>query len=649
MTTKRSSNVTRRQFLATAAAGAAGAKYGLAVKPSRAWGNTAEHTVLVEAEGFQEFGGWVNDTQMMDQMGSPFLMAHGLGRPVEDAVTHVAFPAAGRYRVLVRTRDWGATFDAPTSPGRFQVLVNREPLPIVFGTNGEAWDWQEGGVVDISEDNLEVEVALCDLTGFNGRCDAIVFTTDSDFTPPNEGEDLARFRRELLGYPETPEDGGTYDLVVVGGGIAGMCAAISASRLGLSVAALAQDRPVLGGNNSSEVRVGPLFGRIHMPPYPALGGVVRELSPVAATNAEPAEDYQDGKKLEVVRGESGVELLLNMRVNEVELDGRRIVAVVAQDVHTGRRIRLAAPCFADCTGDGNVGYLAGADYRHGREGRDETGESLAPDAPDGLVMGASVMWRSKEAGEVTPFPETPWAIQFTEENYQRATDGGWNWETGYYWHMVDEFEKIRDHGLRAVFGNWAYQKNRVRDPEEAARYATRELEWVAYIAGKRESRRLLGDVILQQQDIEEQREFPDASVTTTWPIDLHRPRHDQVEQFPGEEFRARSPHTEIEPYAIPYRCLYSRNVDNLFMAGRNISVTHVALGTVRVQATTGMMGEVVGMAAAVCKRHGADPRDVYTDYLDELKERMTEGVGELPLPEFPEGEVGIRARDVHDL
>ncbi|MFO7774827.1 MAG: FAD-dependent oxidoreductase [Candidatus Hydrogenedentota bacterium] len=624
---KQASSLTRRQFLAAAAAGTAGAGYGLAVKPSRIWGAGPEHTVLVEAEGFEQFGGWVHDTQVMDQMGSPYLMAHGLGRPVEDAVTHVEFPAAGQYRVLVRTRDWGATFDAPTSPGRFQVLVNGEASPVVFGTNGEEWDWQEGGTIQIDENNLEVEVALRDLTGFNGRCDAIVFTTDADFVPPDEGEELAQFRREMLGHSETPDDGGTYDLVVVGGGIAGTCAAISASRLGLSVAALTQDRPVLGGNNSSEVRVH-LQGDIQRDPYPAIGKVVDEMGPRGVGNAGPPEQYRDAEILELAERESDLELFLNMRVNEVETEDGRLVAVIAQDVHSGRRVRLAGQWFVDSTGDANVGYLAGADYRYGREGRDETGESRAPEEADQQVMGASVQWRSKEVEEATPYPETPWAIQFTEETYQQATHGEWNWETGFGWHQIDEFEKVRDNGLRAVFGNWSYQKNHVQDPEEATRYANRELEWVAYVAGKRASRRMLGDVILQQQDIEEQREYSDAAVTATWGMDLHYPTEFQVEHFPGEEFRAYHETTNHAPYPVPYRCFYSRNVDNLFMAGRNISVTYVALGTVRVMRTLGMVGEVVAMAASICKRHGVNPRHVYSDHLDELKELMTEGIPE---------------------
>jgi len=137
----------------------------------------------------------------------------------------------------------------------------------------------------------------------------------------------------------------------------------------------------------------------------------------------------------------------------------------------------------------------------------------------------------------------------------------------------------------------------------------------------------LGDVILREQDVVGRRPFPDACVTTTWSIDLHYPRPENTKHFPGEEFRSIAKHKRVKPYAIPLRCLYSRNVENLMMAGRNISVTHVALGTVRVQRTTGMMGEVLGMAAALCKRHDTAPRGVYQDHLDELKDLMRRGVG----------------------
>jgi hypothetical protein len=571
----------------------------------------------VEAESFADLGGWVVDQQFMDQMGSPVVLAHGLGQPVADAVTTVAFPAPGKYHLWVRTRDWVAPWGAAGAPGRFQVLIDGQAVDTVFGTDSAEWAWQDGGVVDIASESAAL--ALRDLTGFDGRCDAIAFTAGK--TPPPDSEKaLAKFRRRALGLPHTPPDAGAFDLVVAGGGMAGTCAAITAARLGLQVA-LIQDRPVLGGNNSSEVRVH-LNGEINLPPYPALGNVVRELDSGKKGNAQPAENYADDQKLRIARAEKNLHLFLNMHASRVEMKGKQIAAVVATDILTGAELRFAAPLFADCTGDGSVGYLAGADFRMGREGRGETGESLAPETADPMTLGASAQWYSVETDEPAPFPDCPWALPFTEETCQRATAGEWNWEVGLHQNQITEFEAIRDHAFRAVYGNWAFLKNHSADRDQ---YARRQLAWLAHIAGKRESRRLLGDVILQQQDVEGRREFPDACVTTTWSIDLHYPDPKNEAQFPGQTFRAICEQQKIEPYAIPYRCLYSRNVPNLFMAGRNISVTHVALGTVRVMRTGGMMGEVTGMAAALCRKLDASPREIYEKHLEALKEQMRQG------------------------
>jgi hypothetical protein len=190
---------------------------------------------------------------------------------------------------------------------------------------------------------------------------------------------------------------------------------------------------------------------------------------------------------------------------------------------------------------------------------------------------------------------------------------------------ITDIEQIRDYGLRVVYGNWATLKNHPKFKDEFAR---QRLRWVAYIGGKRQSRRLLGDVLLRQQDIVEARPFPDASVTTTKTIDLHYP---EKPMCACEAFQSEARQFKIQPYPIPYRCLYSRNIMNLMMAGRNISVTDIALGTVRVQRTTGMMGEVVGMAASLCKQHATTPRGVYAEHLDELQTLMQRGVGKADL------------------
>ena len=553
------------------------------------------HTVLLEAESFANRGGWAVDQQFMDQMGSPYLLAHGLGTPVADATTTVTFPATGTYRVFVRTMDWVARWNAPGHPGRFQVLIDRKPLSTLFGTRGADWTWHDGGTVTIAK--RQVALALHDLTGFNGRCDAIMFATDMGFRPPNDLDAMRRFRHKALGLPDAPADAGQFDLVVVGGGVAGTCAAVSAARLGVKVA-LVQDRPVLGGNNSSEVRVW-LGGQTNYPPYPHIGELVRELDPRTRTCPAPAANYGDDTKLALVKTEKNISLFLNYHANKVETHQGRIAAVVAPNVLTGRRLRFAAPLFADCTGDGTIGSLAGADFEMTEKGH----------------MGPTNLWRVVDTGKPSPFPRCPWAIDVTNKPFPDNLNrlGKWFWETGFDLHPITKVEYMRDTNLRAMFGAWDCLKNVRR------KYPNHKLEWAAYVTGKRESRRLLGDVVLSKDDLMSGRSYPDGCVPTSWSIDLHLPHPRYVKAFKDNPFISTAKFTKYKrPYWVPYRCLYSRNVANLFMAGRNISVSHEALGTVRVMRTTGMMGEVVGRAAAVCKRRNALPRDVYASHLPEF-------------------------------
>ncbi|HEY6915440.1 MAG TPA: FAD-dependent oxidoreductase, partial [Paludibacter sp.] len=420
----------------------------------------------------------------------------------------------------------------------------------------------------------------------------------------------------------SPQKTQSYDFVVVGGGVAGMCAAVAAARLGCKVA-LIHNRPVLGGNNSSDVRVH-LGGSIELGQNKGLGRIIREFGHSREGNAKPADVYEDEKKLQFVLKEANVTLLLNYQAVSVKKEGSKIESVIARNLETSEEICFSAPIFSDCTGDGTIGYLAGADYRMGRESKAEFGEYLAPEVADKMTMGASVQWYSTNKDKEIEFPEFRHGVNFNAANCEKATMGEWKWETGMNLDQVKDIERIRDYGMMVVFSNWSFLKNELKDNQK---FKNRELSWVAYIAGKRESRRLLGDYILKQDDIDKNVFHEDASFTTSWSIDLHTPDTANSKKFPGAEFKAQTRHVRIYPYSAPYRCLYSRNVDNLFMAGRNISVTHVALGTVRVMRTTGMMGEVVGIAASLCKKHNATPRLVYQLHLEELKQLMSEGVG----------------------
>lgn len=597
----------------------------------------AASDLLVEAESFANPGGWKVDAQFIDEMGSPYLLAHGLGEPVADAETVIELPAPGCYHLYARTYNWTSPWHNGEGPGAFAVSVNGVRLPVTLGTAGDCWEWQYAGKVDV--DSQSAVVTLTDLSGFDGRCDALYFTTDRDLVPPSEKESLTAFRRERSAAGKLA-DGGEYDLVVVGGGIAGMSAAVSAARLGCRVALL-QNRPVLGGNNSSEVRVH-LGGALDVGPYPRLGNMQKEFGPEREGNARPAEYYEDGRKLDWVMNEPGVKLFLNMHVNEVETDSTGLIrSVTGQDTHTGERTRFSAPLFADCTGDGSVGYLAGAHYLIGREGRDEFGEPSAPERGDSMTMGASVQWRSRELsdGEDARFPEFHYGLAFNDSTCHPTPMGEWTWETGMHSDQLRGFERVRDYGMLVAYSNWSYIINRL------GLFPDRRLDWVAYVGGKRESRRLLGDYILKEDDLVKRVSHEDGSFAASWSIDLHFPDPENSRQFPDGPFIASNSHVFIHPYAVPYRCLYSRNVGNLFMAGRDISCTHVALGTVRVMRTTGMMGEVVGMAASLCRRHGVMPRDIYQSHLPELKTLMSEGVARPGLPDNQKYNEGTHLSD----
>lgn len=555
--------------------------------------------VFVEAESFEDRGGWQLDTQFIQQMGSPYLLAHGLGQPVKDAVTKIEVVQAGNYHVWVRTFDWVARWKAPGTPGRFQLLINDAAVGGDLGTVGENWQWHKAGEVALQSGTAKL--ALKDLTGFNGRCDAIYMTTDPSQQPDNSSEILPPWRRSLLGLTESIQ-AKQYDLVVVGGGYSGMGAAISAARMGVRVA-LIQDRAVLGGNGSSEVRVWAM-GNIRRGKFPRIGEIVEEFADRATKSPGRAEEFGDNLKEEVARAEKNLDLFLNHHAFDVAMDGKRIASVDALDVRSSQVRRFSAPLFVDCTGHGWIGEKAGADW-------DMT--------PDGR-MGMSNMWTWGEANAPTKFPETPWALQLTMDDfpYPRDYHAQWFWESGYDKDPIADAEAIRDWNLRAGFGAF----NAMKNGDGKADHRNAVLTWMAYVGGPRESRRLLGDVILTQDNIVEKTEFNDGCVPTTWSIDLHYPKKEFAQKFPDNPFISYAVHDRrvdrMYGYPVPYRCFYSRNIENLFMAGRCISVTHEALGTVRVMKTCGMMGEVVGKAASICLQNDCSPRDVYERHLPEL-------------------------------
>ena len=627
----------RRQFIGRATATTLGL---LAGNPSAIGKPATGEFLFLEAEGFGEKGGWELDQQSMEQMGSPYLLAHGLGIPVADAVTKATLPSPGTYRVWVRTRDWVAPWNAPGAPGKFQVMIDGKALATTFGTEGADWHWQDGGTISLKK---QITVALHDLAGFEGRCEAILFCKDPDFKPTNDVGALTKFRRRLLGLPDQPDDGGKFDLVVVGGGLAGTCAALAAARQGLKVA-LVQDRPVLGGNGSSEVRVWP-EGHTKKEPYPQVGEIVDEILPTihkkGTMNGSGAENFDDALKLRIVGQESRITLLTDHRAMGVETEEKQIVAVVIQSTRTARQSRLRADFFADCSGDATIGFLAGADFEYSPQdlmGSSNLFSELDASNREQVLKceckDNSALAMQTEAGQVAqPFPRCPWALDLSDKPFPgrgkfSATgkdaldkfERQWYLESGFDQDQVKDIERIRDHNFRAMYGAWDALKN------VDGLYPNHRLGWSAFIAGKRESRRLLGDVVLDSKDFLEKKPYPDAAFPCSWHIDLHFPKKDYQAGFEGNEFV--SDYTRGKEYTYgglywaPYRCLYSRNIQNLFMAGRNISVTKNGLGAVRVMKTCGMMGEIVGKAASICVKEKTNPRGVYESHLAKLQDLM---------------------------
>ena len=401
------------------------------------------------------------------------------------------------------------------------------------------------------------------------------------------------------------------DLLVVGGGLSGVCCAITAARAGISVI-LVQDRPVLGGNSSSEVRLWVLGATSHMGNnnrWAREGGVIDELLlENLYRNPEGNPLIFDTILLEKVILEPNIKLLLNTAVYEVEKsDADTISGLKAFCSQNSTSYELVAPLFCDASGDGIVGFQAGAAFRMGAEGREEFGEKFAPTAEYGELLGHSLYFYTKDTGRPVRFVPPAYALdditkipRYKRFNAQEYGCQLWWIEYGGRLDTVHDTETIKWELWKVVYGVWNYIKNSGQFPEAD----TMTLEWVGQIPGKRESRRFEGDYMLTQQDIVEQRTHPDAVAFGGWSIDLH-PADGIFSEKPGcNQWHGKG------IYQIPYRCLYSRNINNLFLAGRIISASHVAFGSSRVMATGAHVGQAVGMAAAVCRRDHLLPRDL---------------------------------------
>lgn len=739
---------------------------------------TIEDVIWLEAESFEDTGSWSNDSQYVDLMGSPYLLATGVGKPVKDAITTASVSASATYRLWVRCKDWLPEYH----PGLFQVFINGDLSHTTFGkADTDAWQWIDGGTFDLTKGKIEVR--LHDLNGWWGRCDTVVLTTGG-FKPAKDPAELAQQHLKYCGASAKIMDMGAYDVVVVGGGPSGLGAAVSAARHGSKVA-LIQDRPVLGGNASSEIQVPPM-GYIGNPPDRVnVTGLAEEFFPKQGWG-----NFADSKKIEsIVRAEENISLFLNTRATGVVMEkSDTIKSVLALAVKTGQRMSFTAPLFIDCTGHGWIGYYAGAEYRIGQEARSEFNESLAPVKAGKRTMGnclyyavikthdpagvikytdkqkvtitgqwthstfnggdylhdgntgkgsksisfevnvtsdgrykvflgylaygnratnvpvivthaqgrskllvdqtrnvnglkelGTFRFESQKPGYVTisndrttnyviadfirilpedagrnqqkphvAFECPPWACKWTKsedfeplnshrrrkdivrpENFDRPSRGkgrnpgndinggildAWWVEYGGMLNTIEDAEKIRDELFRINVGLWNYAKN--HNPETVERNWNRELVWLNYVPGVRESRRLVGDYIMSQKDYDNQIIHTDTIGFTDWGPDVHHPEgfwvkgNDCIHVYQGKRT------------SIPYRTLYSKNISNLFMAGRCHSASHIALGGTRVMRPMMQTGQAAGTAASLAGKYNTTPRGVYRHHIEELQQGL---------------------------
>lgn len=407
----------------------------------------------------------------------------------------------------------------------------------------------------------------------------------------------------------------TYDVdfCVIGGGMAGICAAISAARNGSRVV-LMHDRPVPGGNSSSECRVH-ICGADRNTHIKNLRetGILEELR-LENLSRNPNRVYSiwDLVLFEKIKAEPNITLLLNCCCLDAEVENDFIISVLGWQSTTQTFHKVKARIFADCSGDGILAPLTKAEFRMGREAKSEFNESYAPEKADNKTMGMSCMFMAREYDTEQKFQPPPYAYRFYRCDDLPYGRNGHSWlEMGYWWielggkhHSIYDTEKIRDELIKIVLGVWDHIKNHCPEKEKARNWA---LDWLQFLPAKRESRRFIGLHVLNQNDIESEGKFEDIVAYGGWPMDDHHPAG-----FYSVRIKAPSTvlHPAPSPYGIPYRCLCSKNIKNLMFAGRNASCTHIAMSSTRVMGTACSMGQAVGTAAAIATKKGILPHDM---------------------------------------
>jgi len=411
-----------------------------------------------------------------------------------------------------------------------------------------------------------------------------------------------------------------YQVAVVGGGAAGICAAVSAARNGMKVV-LIQDRPVLGGNASSEMRVhlngvNDIKGKAERET-----GIIEEiLLHNRFENEQESYPVFDHVMYDFVVREPNITLMLNTQAINSLVKDNKIKSAICWQSTTETMFTINADIFIDCSGDGLLAASAGALYRTGREGKAEFDETYAPDKPDGWQMGATLLMSSKDMGRPIKYSPPSYVIKYTHEGASKRRkfagyqDGIWWIEVGSDGDIIGDFENNRHKLMGYLHGVWDFIKNSGKFPE-AENLA---LDWVGSLPCRRESRRFVGDYIVSEKDMTEHKHFYDAVAFGGWSLDEHNPGGIENISEPPSYF-----HYHFKKvYEFPFRALYSKNIDNLMFAGRNVSQTHIALSSSRIMATCALMGQAVGTASAICVERNVLPRTVAKSHINELQEQL---------------------------
>ncbi len=570
-------------------------------------------TLWIDAVDFENKGEWKIESQFVRDIGQSYLIATVVpGEPVKDATTSFTVNEDGMYRFYVRTKNWYH----PYAPGQFKLAADGEELHNICGKMPtHTWYWEIAGDIYLKAGTHTLSAV--DKTGWLARFAAVVITNDMDFFPTREKERMLKQRAAIKGIKEEIKVHDEFEFVVMGAGPGGVPAAVAAARNGIKTA-LISGRPVIGGNASSEGNVGFDGAAVANKGFWE-GGIANEVRQLRWQ-----KNIRWQECLEEIAGkEENLTVFVNELCIDAESEDGKIVSATTVNTMTLEKTVWKAPFYCDATGDGWLGYYAGAIYRFGREAKWQYNEPDATEFADTLTMSGcnngtlgeirNTVFGSIELDHPVEFVCPEWAAKIPQgEDLGRSVSGfgtmWWVENSNDHDDMWDD-EFARDEMVRigVAFFDWL-KKNR----EDGA---NRKLNQISLHNSKRESRRIIGDYIFTQSECDGRHFHEDDITYCGWPIDIHHPRG----IYSGKEGPFHS-NTYVPISNFPYRCLYSKNINNLFMAGRCVSVSHQGLGTARVESTIATMGQTVGTAVALCKKYDTLPRGIYQNHIKELQQ-----------------------------